>query len=216
MNKKFLKRGIFIVVEGIDGSGKTLFAKNVADQLQNTYQVLLTKEPGGSMVGKQIRTLVQQQETPLNPQAEFLLFAADRAQHIQEVLEPALHKGMIVVCDRFCDSSLAYQGYGRGLDCTMIETINNWVINGIKPDLTFFLTIDAATAQARIHKRREQLTTFEQENFTFMNRVAQGYQELYKNRHDIIRLSAWQTPEQLTKEAVTVIEQWTINNNLLH
>lgn len=216
MNKKFLKRGIFIVVEGIDGSGKTLFAKNVADQLQNTYQVLLTKEPGGSMVGKQIRTLVQQQETPLNPQAEFLLFAADRAQHIQEVLEPALHKGMIVVCDRFCDSSLAYQGYGRGLDCTMIETVNNWVIKGIKPDLTFFLTIDAATAQARIHKRREQLTTFEQEDFTFMNRVAQGYQELYKNRHDIIRLSAWQTPEQLTKEAVTVIEQWTINNNLLH
>src|ERR1700730_16197149 len=131
-----MNKGMLIVIEGIDGAGKSTLAKSLADILTTQGNtVLLTKEPGGSQLGKQLRTILQNQPIPITPIAEYLLFAADRAQHIEQVVKPALERGAIVISDRMGDSSLAYQGYGRGIDKNNIRTVNQWAMQGLTPDL---------------------------------------------------------------------------------
>ena len=122
--------GYFVSIEGIDGCGKTTLAQRLQAMLTHAgHQVLLTKEPGGSELGKSLRAILQTQEMPIGGKAEFLLFAADRAQHFEKIIIPALREGKVVITDRCADSSLAYQGYGHNLDRTIITTVNNWAMN---------------------------------------------------------------------------------------
>jgi dTMP kinase len=152
--------GVLITFEGIDGSGKSSAARFLYERIQELRPALLTKEPGGTELGKHLRTLLQLRTYPVSPEAEFLLFAADRAQHWRECVMPALQEGIVVISDRMADSSLAYQGYGRGVDHAMIESVNRWAMCGMKPDLTIYLKIDYATAMSRLADR-EETTVFD-------------------------------------------------------
>src|SRR5438105_480243 len=123
---KIMRKGLLIAFEGIDGSGKTTAMRTLYEKLRaQGYAVLMTKEPGGTDVGKQLRAMVQSMAGRIAPATEFLLFAADRAEHMHTVIQPALRTGVIVLCDRMADSSIAYQGYGRGIDMQMIRQINS-------------------------------------------------------------------------------------------
>ena len=203
---KNLQHGILIALEGIDGSGKTTLAQFLATQLMHAgYSVVLTKEPGGTEFGKQMRSIVQNRTTLLTPETEFLLFAADRAQHIHDVVKPALEKNCIVISDRMADSSLAYQGYGRGVDSAMIKNINHWVMAGTKPDLLLYIDLDVETAFNRIMQRKELLTDFEKEKKSFFERVVAGFEEIFKNRPEVIRLNGQHSAEDVGKQALTPI-----------
>ena len=197
-----LHKGLFISIEGIDGCGKTtLIEKLVAALKDSDKQVLLTKEPGGSMLGKQLREILQQQQEKLDGKAEFLLFAADRAKHFTTTVIPALENGRIVITDRCSDSSLAYQGYGRFLDKDMIKKVNTWVMQNVVPDIVFYLQLDVTTANERLIKTRKELTTFEQETIDFWHRVIQGYEEIFAHRPDVCKLDACTSPEDVFTQA---------------
>jgi len=210
-----LKRGILIAIEGIDGSGKSTLAHNIFDQLkQENLPVILTKEPGGSPLGKQLREILQTQTIPLSSKAEYLLFAADRAEHFQKIILPHLHANTIIISDRLNDSSLVYQGYGRGLDISMIRSINTWVMKGIRSDIVFYLKLSPQIAQERLLARKEELTTFEQEHVSFTKKLVEGFDEIFKNRKDVILLDGTKSPEQLTHDALQAIEEWIRSNHL--
>ena len=168
------RSGAVIVIEGIDGSGKSTLIKNLVKKLEDaSYEIVQTREPGGSWLGKHIRPLLQHQPQPLAPKAEYLLFAADRAQHLQDVINPAVKQKKIVLSDRMGDSSVVYQGYGRGLDPTFIQQVNEWALDGLRPDATLYVAIDVDTALERIHTTRDTLTAFEQER-AFLARWLRG------------------------------------------
>ena len=161
-------RGYLITFEGIDGSGKTTLARALYEQfLQENIQAVLTKEPGATPFGKEIRAMVQNPQTPRPSLSEFFLFAADRVAHIDQVVKPALVAQQVVLCDRMADSSVAYQGFGRVIPVDIIETINTIAMQGIIPDITFYLEIDYATARTRIMQRNETLSQFDQEKKNF-------------------------------------------------
>jgi len=187
----------FIVIEGIDGVGKSTLAKNLAVLLSAHHRVLLTREPGGSTLGKEIRNLLQSHEK-IDPRAQFLLFAADRAQHVSQVIRPALQEGHIVISDRFIDSSIAYQCYGNHLSQHMIQTINEWVIENIKPTLTIFLDMPIITALSRIEKRG---VFHSYEKADFLERAQRGFYALYQNRNDVLVLDAEQNELDILNRA---------------
>jgi dTMP kinase len=199
---------MLICIEGIDGSGKSTLAQRLKLFLQqNGNTVLLTKEPGGSALGKQLRSILQTQPMPISPISEFLLFAADRAQHVQEVIKPAIAQGTVVITDRMGDSSLVYQGYGRGIDKQMITMVNEWALQGITPDLTLYVKIDGTTAAQRVHKRGE-LSAFEREQADFADRLISGFNELYHDRADVITLDGTQSPDDIILTAGKAVSQW--------
>jgi len=199
---------MLICIEGIDGSGKSTLAQRLKLFLQqNGNTVLLTKEPGGSALGKQLRSILQTQPMPISPISEFLLFAADRAQHVQEVIKPAIAQSTIVITDRMGDSSLVYQGYGRGIDKQMITKVNEWALQGITPDLTLYVKIDGTTAAQRVHKRGE-LSAFEKEQADFVDRLISGFNELYHDRVDVITLDGTQSPDDIILTAGKAVSQW--------
>lgn len=193
--------GILIAVEGIDGSGKSTVCASIAQSLKAELPALLTKEPGGTELGMQLRAIVQQ-PIPRCSKTEFLLFAADRAQHFEAVVLPALERNMIVISDRMADSSLVYQGYGRGLDATMITQINHWAMNNRLPDITLYIRIPLAVALSRIKKRNVELTAFEQENHLFLQKLIDGFDHLYTNRPDVIIIDGTQTQEIVHQQAL--------------
>lgn len=212
---KQIKRGVLISFEGIDGSGKTSLIANAHQHLmQEKFPVLMTKEPGGSALGKQLRILLQEQPVPITSKAEFLLFAADRAQHFTEVIIPNLDNKKIILSDRLADSSVVYQGYGRGLDIKTINNINAWVMDGIQPDLTFYVRINAQTAFERIRSRNEQLTAFEQEKTEFFNKLIDGFDTLLCKRESVITLDGTQAQEALLILTISHINDWLIKNTL--
>lgn len=204
-----LKKGFLISIEGIDGSGKSTLAKNIYQYLINkNFQVILTREPGGTNFGLKVREIVQKKEEPIFDKAEYLLFSADRAEHFNKVIIPGLKANKIIISDRMADSSLAYQGYGRGLDIELIKQINNWAMNGIQPDLTIYVKIDIDTAISRINKRNETLTAFEKK--PLMEKVSKGFDEIFKNKNNVIILDGNQDQETLLKEAINNIERHII------
>jgi len=200
--------GFLIAVEGIDGSGKSSLVSNLAIALeQKKYQVLKTKEPGGTTLGLQLRNILNKERNPdaptiVCPKAEFLLFAADRAQHFTTLVIPALNKNYIVISDRTGDSSLAYQGYGRGLDRAMIQSINMWATENRKADLVIYIRIDAQTAYQRVITRNKNLTSFEAESLEFWKKVGAGFDEMYTNRDDVLILDGTKTQEELCELAL--------------
>lgn len=169
---------LFITFEGGEGSGKTFQAGALYRKLSKlAIPALLTHEPGGTSLGEKLSRLLKRAEsTGVSPLSELLLFNASRAQLAEEVIQPNLKGGRVVICDRYADSTIAYQSYGRGLDLEMVETINNAATQGLKPNLTILLDIPAEEGLARKGaKRRDR---FEQEDITFHRRIREGYLKL--------------------------------------
>ena len=209
-----LTKGILLALEGIDGSGKSTLAQSICNLFQEKqYSVLLTREPGATALGTHVREIIQHQTIPLCSQAQYLLFAADRAQHFAEIIIPRLQEKKLIISDRMADSSLAYQCYGNGLDREMVRTINKWTMNGITPDLTIFVRVPVAIALERAQKRGA-LSAYEKQE-TFLHKVANGFEELYKNRSDVIIVDGTQTQESLTHNVFSQVEQWITNKNLI-
>ena len=202
-----LKRGVLISIEGIDGSGKSTLAKNLSNLLQNKqYKVLLTREPGGTPFGMHVRELIIQRDILHCSKAQYLLFAADRAQHFEEVVIPALQSNTIVISDRLSDSSLAYQCYGNGLSIDMVTMINQWTMNSIKPDVTIYVRVPLDVALERVAQRNNGITSFEKKEF--LEKVLDGFEALYKKRTDVVQIDGTQSSEMVTQQTYTAIETW--------
>jgi len=199
-------KGKLITIEGIDGSGKSTLAKNLYQELiRQQHNAILTLEPGKTFIGEKIKDLLNKDRPQMCSKTEFLLFAANRSQHFEELVIPALQNGKIVISDRMGDSSIAYQGYGLNLDIKMLETINIWAMNNIKPDLTLYIRLDEKAALSRTIKRKEALTPFEKEKLAFWKRVIEGYEKIFKDRVDVVVLDGRNTPEELTHLAKNAI-----------
>ncbi len=184
------RRGRFITFEGPEGSGKTTQAARLVARLRETgREVVATREPGGTAVGERIRHLLQHDETGdgLVPEAEALLFAASRAQLVREVILPALGRGAVVVCDRFHDSTAAYQGFGRGFDLAAVDAVNAFAIGPAVPDLTLFLDLDLDLGFARMAGRGGSADRMEREARDFHARTQAGYRALAAREPDRFR-----------------------------
>ena len=170
-------KGKLITFEGIDYSGKTTQAKKLFNYLKrNGYKVILLREPGGEKVSESIRqVLLSSRNTGMNPLTEILLYEAARAQLVSKIILPALKQGKIVICDRFYDSSLAYQGYGRGLDTKMINYLNRVSVSGLKPDLTILIDISIKVFTSRMRQNNKKKDRIEKEKIDFYKRVREGY-----------------------------------------
>lgn len=170
-------KGKFIVLEGIDGSGKTTQLKLLGDKLTDRgLPVLYTREPGGTRIGEKIREILLNPEySELVPRAEAFLYAAARAQHVTQVILPSLAEGKIVLCDRFLDSSLAYQGFGRGIDISLLERINEPATGGLLPDLTIIFNFCAEGGMDRINQSGRSIDRIEREKGEFHQKVSRGY-----------------------------------------
>ena len=163
---------MFITFEGIDGSGKTTQLRRAAALFDDP---LITKEPGGTPTADRIRAVLLDQTSKLDPIAEVFLFAASRHQHVVEVVRPALAAGRTVLCDRYVDSTLAFQGFGRLLDLDKLRALNDWATESLKPDLTLLFDIDEETGVRRARGRGGDELRFEAEDLRFYRRVREGY-----------------------------------------
>ncbi len=199
--------GLLITFEGIDGSGKTTQLALLAEELRAAgHDVLVTREPGGTAVGERVReALLDTQHRGMSPQAEALLYAAARAQLVQEVLRPALQAGRTVLCDRFLDSSLAYQGFGRELGADNIMMLNVWGTDGLFPDLTLVFVIGEETRRARTGQEHDRL---EEEDDAFFARVSAGYRRLIADHpHRIRAIDGEGTVEQVHEQVRAVVDE---------
>lgn len=187
-------KGLFITVEGVDGTGKSTQLGLLAQWLRQTFpdrEIVETKNPGGTVFGQQLRSILLESgsgsDVPLCSDAEVLLYMADRAQHLAEVVRPVLERGGIVLCDRFGDSTLAYQGDGRGLDKAWLQTLHQRVCGGLQPDLTLLFDAPVKVLLERIAKGRNgYLDRLEQEGIDFMERVKDGF--LILSEEDPLRI----------------------------
>ncbi len=180
------KKGLFITFEGADGSGKTSQLKLVADYLkEQNYNIVATRDPGGTPLGGKIREILLNYEGKVASYCELFLYLADRAQHIEEKIMPALGENKIVLCDRYVDSTLAYQGYARGLDKDEILKLNNIVAQSLMPDLTIVFDVDTEVAEKRVGDEKDRL---ESEAKDFHKKVRLGYLDLATKYPERIRV----------------------------
>lgn len=200
----------FFTFEGIDGCGKTTQLDLLTEWLKSKeIGFLLTREPGGSAVGEQIRQVLLCRDNQIDPTAELLLYSADRAQHVREVIRPALASGLIVISDRFADATTAYQGYGRGLSLALIEQLNQIATDGLWPFKTFFLDLDVELSQRRVHHKRGGADRLEVENISFHKRVRSGYLQLVKAFPErFVVIDAAQPPEQMHLEIINTLQRY--------
>lgn len=200
-------KGLFITFEGPDGSGKTTIATRVVEELKKKgFEVVHTREPGGIDIAEQIRNVIlDPKNTRMDGKTEALLYAASRRQHLVERVYPALNNGQIVICERFLDSSLAYQGYGRQLGFDEILSINAFAIDGTYPDKTIYLAIDEEKGLERI-KDRSFKDRLDKESIDFHHRVSEGYQEVLRRFSDrICVIDASNDIETVTSDCLNVI-----------
>ncbi|QUW20665.1 dTMP kinase [Sporosarcina sp. Marseille-Q4063] len=183
------QNGLFITFEGPEGAGKTTVISKLCDRLKaEGRHVVLTREPGGIRIAEKIRTVILDTDNvEMDAKTEALLYAAARRQHLVEKVIPALNNGAIVLCDRFIDSSLAYQGYARGLGVDEVLQINQFAIGNTMPDLTVFFDINPAEGLSRIAQNNErELNRLDKENVSFHEKVYEGYKELIQRYPDRI------------------------------
>ena len=188
---------MLITFEGIDGSGKSSQIQRIAEYLSDRY-VLITHQPGGSIIGDQIRSIILN-SVMLDNRTELLLYLADRSYHCNTVIRPALDRGTIVLCDRYTDSTLAYQGYGRGFDMYDLAMFSNFADYRITPQLTFLFDLDAQIAQSRLQSSKDRL---ESEDIAFHTRVREGYLKLtsFESRSNRWRIIDATQPEDVIFE----------------
>lgn len=208
---KKLSTGLFVTFEGPEGSGKTTQCKKLARTLREYgYRVLVTREPGGTPLAENIRGLLLTQsisgaaQESITPACETLLILAARAQHVAHVIAPALALGTIVLCDRFFDSTLAYQGYGRKIPIPMMKTVNRFATNGLQPHLTFLLDLPIVKGLAR-RQRSNYQNRIDQESITFHESVRKGFLRLARQHPDRIHtMDALQTPKELAEHIQSI------------
>ncbi|MGL5082295.1 MAG: dTMP kinase [Microcoleaceae cyanobacterium] len=207
-------QGKLIVFEGGEGVGKTTQIQQTRDWLKiqkigSNRPIITTREPGGTDLGQLLRKLLLEcnGDEAIDPRTELLLYAADRAQHVERLLKPMLNQGAIILCDRFTDSTLAYQGYGRGLSLDLIKQLNHIATGGLQGDLILWLDIDVEEGLART-RIRGTLDRMERAELGFHRRVAQGFKELAQAHPDrTIRIDASLSPDQVTLEIQQVLAQ---------
>ncbi len=192
--------GHFITFEGIEGCGKSTQIELLANWLSaRDIPVICTREPGGTALGEQMRALLKNgtADTFFSPRAELLLFEASRAQHVDEKILPAIQEGKVVLCDRFFDSSLVYQGSARKIARSDVEFLNRFAAGGLVPDLTILLDIDLRESMNRLSLRGENIDRFEQEDMHFFEDVRNGYIELARNDERFFLVNGKQSKEDI-------------------
>lgn len=201
-----MMQGLFITFEGPDGCGKTTQMKLLAEYLEKKgEEVVLTREPGGKGLGEKVREILLNYDGEVSDRCESFLFLADRAQNIDIIVNPAVKAGKIVLCDRHIDSTVAYQGYGRGLDIERINMLNDLATNGKKPDLTFVFDVDVETSMKRVGKEKDRM---ESAGIDFHNRVRQGYLELAKQEPNRIKvIDATKSIEEIHDEVINILKK---------
>ncbi len=204
--------GRLITFEGLDGCGKTTQLEKAKDWLtEQGYDVLKTRQPGGTKIGRQIRSiLLDPEHVELQPESELLLYLSDRIQHIQETIIPAKANGKIVLCDRFHDSTVAYQGYGRGLNLNSIESVVAHCIKPYDPDLTILLVIPPETVPIRLEQREEyaEKDRLDLESLNFFKKTAQGFQVLAAaDTERYVCLNGERDIEVIHQEIVAVLKE---------
>jgi len=211
--------GLFISFEGIDNSGKSTQAKLLVEYLQRRgYDVVATYEPGGTELGKKIRPLVLNTKTKeeICVVAEMFLFAADRAQHVNELIRPALDKGKVVISDRYIDSTLAYQGYGRESDLKKIKKIQDMVTDGLKPAITVWLDVDSQAIQKRdLPLFSDRIESKDKADKDFFFRVQKGFAEVYESEPNrIFRVDGTRSIKDVFKDVKRVVDNQIMLRNL--
>lgn len=211
-----MERGRFISVEGIDGSGKSLLVPRLGQWIREQgYPVTLTREPGGTPVGEMIRHIVLEvKDAPISPMTEMLLFAASRAQHVAQVIVPALKNGHIVLCDRYVDSSIAYQGAARGLGDEDVMAVNLLAVGGLIPDLTLFLDIGLDEAARRQQGRPEKADRLDREALAFHWEGRKAFHALLEKYPDrIVCIDGEKSPDAVFSECVQVVSRLLKSGN---
>ena len=197
---------LFITFEGADGCGKTTQIELVNKYLQEKgYKTLVTREPGAKGLGEKLREILLNYEGEVSPNCESFLFLADRAQHVDCIIKPALKNNTIVLCDRHTDSTIAYQGYGRQLNIQEIKKLNDIAVNGLKPDLTIVFDIDVETSMQRVGKTKDRM---ESAGMEFFNRVRNGYLAIAQEEPNRVKvINSADTIENIHTKVVELVEE---------
>jgi dTMP kinase len=205
--------GKLIVFEGVEGAGKTTQMQQLIHYLRSSSwkigPLVATREPGGTELGMALRRLLLESHSEefVSNRTELLMYAADRAQHVETFLKPELEKGSIVLCDRFTDSTIAYQGYGRGLKLSLIKQLNAIATDGLQSDLTFWLDINVESGLTRVRARGE-CDRMEQADLEFHQRVQKGFTELAQQNPDrIVRINADRSESEISEEIQAIFSQ---------
>ena len=198
-------KGIFITFEGIEGAGKSTQAKKLYEYLiSKGKNAVLTREPGGTKTGKKIREiLLSHSDEIFPPKAELFLYEADRNFHIHNVIKPNIEKGNYVICDRFIDSTLAYQGYARGLDIELIKGLNEIAIEGLKPDITFLIDIPVEISLKRIGNQKDRI---ESESIDFHKRLRDGFLKIAEEEDRIFVIDGTKDIESIFQEIIIILK----------
>lgn len=197
---------LFITFEGADGCGKTTQIELLDKYLKEKgFKTLVTREPGAKGLGEKLREILLNYDGEVSPNCESFLFLADRAQHVDCVIKPALKKGIIVLCDRHTDSTVAYQGYGRQLDIEQIKNLNKIAVNGLKPNLTIVFDIDIETSMQRVGKTKDRM---ESAGTEFFNRVRNGYLAIAKEEPNRVKvINSADSIENIHKQVVGLVKK---------
>jgi len=205
---------MFITFEGIEGSGKTTQIRHALEFLkQRGKDCIVTREPGGTVIGQKIRAILLDPESSgIDPSTELLLYVADRAEHVNKVVRPALSAGKTVLCDRYFDATVVYQGYARGLDIDLLKNMHKLILNDLKPDITFLLDLSPVAGLSRAWKQIEEgeragiETRFEKEAVAFHEKVREGYLGLARQEPErFIVIDAMNNEEQVRKDIIKVL-----------
>ena len=206
-----MKKGLLVSLEGPDGAGKSSVLEALVPILEeNGHQVVTTREPGGVPISEAIREVIlDQKNTEMDGKTELLLYIASRRQHLIEKVLPALESGKLVIMDRFIDSSVAYQGFGRGLGVSDIEWLNQFATDGLKPDVTLYFDLDVEEGLARIARNKNrEVNRLDLEGLDMHRRVRQGYLYAFENEPDrIIKIDASQTLESVVQDSLAVLNK---------
>ncbi len=201
-----INKGLFVTFEGIDGCGKTTQMKLLAEYLTNHgYEVVITREPGAKGLGEKIRDILLHYDGEVSSKAESFLFLADRAQHIDKLVNPSVKEGKIVLCDRHTDSTIAYQGYGRGVDIEQLNVLNSLAVGNRVPDLTFVFDIDVETSMSRVGSEMDRMEASGKE---FFNKVRQGYLDIAASEPERVKvIDAKRSVSEISREVVQIVSE---------
>ena len=201
-----MQRGKFITFEGGDGCGKTTQINLLDEYLRGKgYETLITREPGAKGLGTKLREILLNYDGEVSSRCESFLFLADRAQHVDCIIKPALENGVIILCDRHADSTIAYQGYGRGVNLDELKNLNNLATSGLKPDLTIVLDVDVETSMARVGKEKDRMESAGRE---FFERVRNGFLEIAKQEPERVKvISSSDTIENIHNKIKELVDK---------